>query len=333
MKYEIVSGPHTHGGDSSSLIMYQVVLALVPATLFGIYLFGLSALMVLLTACASALITEWLMLYWRGANRASVMDGSALLTGWLLAMSLPPATPWWVVVLGSAFAIAIGKHAYGGLGNNLFNPAMLARVMLLICFPVELTDWHAVTPIALGEHGIVLNSYWLGVDAMTAATPLSHDASALSPLALMSGQHAGSMGETSSLLILLGGVFLLWRKVINAVIPTALLLGLAVPAFVLHLVSPEHFLSAGTHLFSGAAFLAAFFIATDMVTSPASSKGQWVYGVGCGVLIYLIRTFGNYPEGAAFAVLIMNATTPIIDHYLRPAVFGAKPTFFKEGKA
>lgn len=333
MKYQIFAGPHTHGGDSSSVVMYQVVLALVPATLFGLYLFGVNALIVLLTACSAAMVTEWLLLKLRGADQRSVFDGSALLTGWLLAMSLPPSTPWWVVVLGSAFAIAIGKQAYGGLGQNLFNPAMLARVMLLICFPVELTDWRAVMPLSMGDEGVLVNNAWLGIDAITAATPLAQEVGSSSTLALMTGQHAGSFGETSSLLILLGGVFLLWRKVINYIIPVALLLGLGLPAGILHQINPEQYLSASEHLFSGAAFLAAFFIATDMVTSPSSVKGQWVYGAGCGVLMYLIRTFGNYPEGAAFAVLIMNATTPVIDHYLRPVVFGSKPARVKESNA
>ncbi|TXR53025.1 RnfABCDGE type electron transport complex subunit D [Reinekea thalattae] len=333
MKYNIASGPHTHGGDSSSSLMYQVILALLPTSLFGLYVFGVSALLVLLTASISALLAESIMLYWRGVNQSSLFDGSALLTGWLLALSLPPATPLWIVALGSFFAIAIGKHAYGGLGQNLFNPAMLARVMLLICFPVELTDWHAATPPVLTETGLDLNPYWLGIDAISSATPLAAEAPMLAVRSLWFGHHAGSLGETSALFILLGGLFLLWRKVINWVIPTAVLLGLALPALLLHAIKPDQFLSASTHLFSGAVFLAAFFIATDMVTSPVSVKGQWVFGLGCGLLIFLIRTFGNYPEGVAFSVLIMNATTPLIDHYLRPAVFGSRPKWFKEERA
>ncbi len=322
VQYRTVSGPHTHSGQSSTKLMYMVIMALVPATFYGIYLFGVPAALVLLTGCVTAVITEWLLLKWRRVNTNSALDGSAILTGWLLALSLPPSTPLWVVAMGAAFAISIGKQAYGGLGQNLFNPAMLARVMLLICFPVELTDWRAISPLTLSVDGLQATGAWLGIDGVTAATPLSHDAPAFANSALLFGNYAGSLGETSAFLLLLGGLFLIWRRVITFVIPLALLSGLFIPAVILNFFYPEHFLPPLTHLCSGAAFMAAFFIATDMVTSPASAKGQWVFGMGCGLLIFLIRSFGNYPEGAAFAVLIMNATTPIIDHYMRPAIFG-----------
>ena len=333
VQYRLVSGPHTHGGESSSRLMYLVMLALTPVTLYGLYLFGVPAALVWLVSCVTAISVEWVLLRWRGVSERSAFDGSALLTGWLLALSLPPSAPWWVVVLGSTFAIAIGKQAYGGLGQNLFNPAMLARVMLLICFPVELTDWRAVSPLRLAEHGLQASDAWLGVDAITAATPLAHDTSTQSMGSLFFGHHAGSFGETSSFLLLLGGVFLLWRRVINYVIPLAVLLGILVPAAIAYTLAPNSFLPPMVHFFSGASFMAAFFIATDMVTSPASAKGQWLFGIGIGLLMFLIRSFGNYPEGAAFAVLIMNGTTPIIDHYLRPTVFGARRKLASRGQA
>lgn len=324
MAYRTVSGPHTHGGDSSSTIMYLVIFALLPATIYGIYQFGLSAVTVLSVSCITALLAELLLLWFRKVDIRSTWDGSALLTGWILAMSLPPATPWWIVALGALFAIAIGKQAYGGLGNNVFNPAMLARVMLLVCFPVELTDWRGAIPPELVDGTLQFSNAWKGIDAITAATPLGHNSELVSGSLLFFGHHAGSLGETSSLLLLLGGLFLLWHRVISWVIPTAVLAGLLIPGFIFNFLFPDQFLPGWVHLFSGATLLTAFFIATDMVTSPVSVKGQWVFGLGCGLLMFLIRSFGNYPEGAAFAVLIMNLTTPIIDHYLRPDIFGAK---------
>lgn len=322
--FKTVAGPHTHKGDSSTTIMHLVVLALFPATLYGIYIFGVTAALVLLVSCTAALMAEWLFLWCRKADLRSTFDGSALLTAWILAMSLPPATPWWIVAFGAFVAIGIGKQAYGGLGNNIFNPAMLARVFLLICFPVEMTDWRMVSAPEMLEGGLQFSGAWQGIDAVTSATPLSHDADISSIWMLFTGQHSGSLGETNALLLLLGGLFLLWKNVISWVMPMAVTLGVFIPAVILHFFFPESFLPAWVHVFSGATILTAFFIATDMVTSPVSAKGQWIFGLGCGLLIFLIRSFGNYPEGAAFAILIMNATTPVIDHYLRPVIFGSR---------
>lgn len=339
VSYKTVAGPHTDEGNSSSTLMYLVVAALLPATFHGVYIFGANVAFVFMVSCLAALITERLLLWIRGANVRSVWDGSALLTAWLLAMSLPPTTPWWVVAFGAIFAIAIGKQAYGGLGNNIFNPAMLARVVLLICFPVELTDWQNAIPPEMVNGELQFSAQWFnhlsdvnGVDAFTAATPLAHDSDVPSMWRLFTGQHGGSMGETSAVLLLLGGLFLMWKRVITYVLPCAVILGVCVPAFVFNLISPDQFLPAGVHLLSGATMLTAFFIATDMVTSPVSRKGQWVFGVGCGLLMFLIRSFGSYPEGAAFAILIMNTTTPVIDHYLRPVIFGTKEAKALGGK-
>ena len=325
VQFNPVSGPHTHGGESTTYLMHLVLIALLPCTLYGFYLFGLPAIRLVLICAVTAIVCEFACLKALAKNWRSCLDGSSLLTGWLLALSLPPAAPWWIGVLGTLFAIGVGKQVFGGLGQNPFNPAMLARVMLLICFPVELTDWRAIMPIEIQDGSLQVNNAWLGIDAISSATPLaegSDDLPSLMSLAL--GQHAGSLGETSAVLVLLGGLFLLWRQVIRWVIPVSLLAGVAIPAAISHAISPEIYLSAMTHLFSGGAMLAAFFIATDMVTSPTSAKGQFIFGLCCGLLIWLIRTFGSYPEGVAFAVLIMNATTPLIDHYLRPAIFGSQ---------
>ncbi|MBW8191968.1 RnfABCDGE type electron transport complex subunit D [Neiella marina] len=331
VQFTPVAGPHTHGGTSTTHLMFLVIAALVPATVFGLYLFGINAVIVLLACVSSAVLFEYIGLKLLGKSTHSALDGSAILTGWLLALSLPPSTPWWIAVSGVFFAIVIGKTVFGGLGQNPFNPAMLGRVMLLICFPVELTDWRLPNPPQQGADGLLLGEQWLStnaIDGVSAATPLSQLTGALPSLSeLTTGHHAGSLGETSALLILLGGLFLIWRGIIHWRIPATLLLSIAIPAAISHAIAPESFGSASAHVLSGGAMLAAFFIATDMVTSPTSPKGQILFGIGCGVLIWLIRTFGSYPEGVAFAVLIMNATTPVIDHYLKPAVFGQPNRF------
>lgn len=325
VQFTPVSGPHTHGGESTTYIMHLVVAALVPATAYGVYLFGLPALQVVLVCSITAMVCEFLCLQGLKKDWRSCIDGSSLLTGWLLALSLPPSTPWWIAMSGAAFAIIVGKHVFGGLGQNPFNPAMLARVMLLICFPVELTDWRAAMPFTLEESGLEFSDVWMGIDAVSAATPLSQLTGELPSIQdLAFGEHAGSLGETSALLLLVGGLFLIWRNIIRWYIPVSLLGGLALPALLGHWIAPEMCGPVSAHIFSGGAMLAAFFIATDMVTSPTSPKGQLIFGAACGLLIWLIRTFGSYPEGVAFAVLIMNATTPVIDHYLRPAIFGSQ---------
>lgn len=327
MKYKLVSGPHTHSGDSSIGIMYLVILALLPAAIFGSYSFGLPAAILIVTTMAAALLAEIFCLQLRKMSWSSAFDGSAFLTGLLLALSLPPTLPLWMGALGSFFAIVIGKHVFGGLGNNLFNPAMLARVMLLICFPLEMTSWVSQSMPEMTDNGLAVSEQWLGADAVSAATPLGilHDAAPAPAIDVMlKGFHAGSLGEVSVVLLLAGALFLLITKVISWVLPAAVIAGLIIPAAFYSLLGGDHALPVSVHLFSGATIMVAFFIATDYVTSPTSARGQWLYGIGIGFLMFLIRTFGNYPEGAAFAVLIMNSVTPVIDHYVRPTIFGSK---------
>ncbi|UPW20361.1 RnfABCDGE type electron transport complex subunit D [Agarivorans sp. TSD2052] len=327
LNHNPIAAPHTHSGTSTTNIMYWVIAALSPAALYGVWLFGLPALLVMVSCCVTAWLCELFCLLLQNKNWQRSFDGSAWLTALLLAMSLPPTTPWWIAALGTSFAILLGKQVYGGLGHNPFNPAMLGRVMLLICFPVQLTDWRSISPPILSDNGLIFSSAWTSIDGTSAATPLA-DLNQIQDLAtLFTGQHAGSMGETSALLIALGGVFLIWRGIIRPYIPSALLCGIVIPAAIAHLIDPSLYASPLSHLFSGGAMLAAFFIATDMVTSPTSPRGQWVFGLACGLLIWLIRSFGSYPEGVAFAVLIMNACTPVIDHYLRPTIFGMPAPF------
>ncbi|HYQ72422.1 MAG TPA: RnfABCDGE type electron transport complex subunit D, partial [Gammaproteobacteria bacterium] len=291
----------------------------------------------------TAILAEALSLQLAGKPvRPFLLDGSALLTGLLLAMTLPPWAPWWIGVAGGLLAIVIGKQVFGGIGQNLFNPAMVARVALLISFPLEMTLFHSPAPLlSAGAPGFMEGlAITFGnpgqFDAISSASTLGHFKTELgrgldipriatetAPLwQQVVGTTAGSMGETSALLVLLGGLFLLYKRIISWHIPLAMLAGLATPAAAMHLINPDRYLDPLTHLLSGGAMLGAFFIATDLVTSPVSARGQLLFGAGCGLLVYVIRTFAGYPEGVAFAVLLMNACTPLIDHYITPRIYG-----------
>ena len=337
------SAPYTHTGNSVQRTMLLVILALMPATLLSLYLFGWPAIYLFTVTIVTVLTAEAVSLKIAGKPiRPFLTDGSALITGWLLAMSLPPWAPWWIAVVGGLLAIVIGKHVFGGVGQNLFNPAMVARVALLISFPLEMTLFHNPAPL-FSRHapnwleGLSITFGFAGdYDAVSSATPLGlikteiHSGQSLeaalghtSSLWQISwGEAPGSLGETSALLLLLGGLFLLYKKIITWHIPVAMLGALGLMAGIFHLISPEQYLGPAHHLMSGAAILGAFFIATDLVTSPVSVRGQLLFGAGCGILVYVIRTWAGYPEGVAFAVMLMNACTPLIDHYLKPRVYG-----------
>lgn len=339
-----ISGPHTRAAAPIPWIMRQVMLALLPCTAFGILLYGWPALWLFtITVLASA---GWEALSVKLAGRkafSTLADGSALLTGWLVALSLPPWAPWWIGVSGGFIAIVLGKQVYGGLGQNLFNPAMLARVALLVSFPVEMTTW--VTPHGIfgGEHQGLFESFGITfghvpeVDGVTGATFLGAIKTGFTEGQTLSATLAaerfglasawfglirGSLGETSTVLILAGGLYLLRQRVITWHIPVSMLLAVAAAASIGHLVDPERYADAGFHLGSGALMLVAFFIATDYVTSPNSPAGQLLFGAGCGLIVWVIRSFGGYPEGTGFAILLMNAMTPLIDHYVRPRIYG-----------
>jgi electron transport complex, RnfABCDGE type, D subunit len=340
--YNDKSGPFTHARTSVQKTMCTVLLALVPATLFDVWLFGWPALFLFALTVGSCIGAEALCLKWAGKPlQPTLSDGSAALTGWLLAMSLPPWVPWWIAVLGALFAIPLAKHVFGGLGQNVFNPAMVARIALLVSFPVQMTLFVTPHPLfAAGSPGFVEALHITfgsgAVDSMSAASALGFVKTELSrgiPVAqslehvpdlmdLALGVKPGSLGETSALLILLGGLFLMARGIISWHIPAAVLGTLFVMGTLFNGLNPERFTPGLFHVLSGASMLGAFFIATDYVTSPVSKKGQLVFGIGVGLLTWLIRTFAGYPEGMAFAVLLMNSVTPIIDQHFRPRAFG-----------
>lgn len=340
---KVTSGPHAGSNARVGYIMEQVMLAIFPATLFGIYSFGWPALLLFLVTVLSAVLFEAMCLRLAGKNTIPVLgDGSAILTGWLVAMTLPPWAPWWIGVVGAGIAIILGKQVYGGLGQNLFNPAMLARVALLISFPVEMTTWVNVAPFFSEQAPGFIGSLKItftgleNVDAVTSATVLGHVKTELTQNHLLPqtlqgyysakddwlGLIRGSLGEGSGILLTLGGLWLLFKRIISWHIPFSLLLIVIICSSAFHFINPEHYLSPAVHLSSGALICTAFFIATDYVTSPNTPLGQIIFGAGCGMLIFVIRTWGGYPEGAGFAVLLMNSATPLIDHYIRPRIYG-----------
>ena len=313
-KLIISPSPHIHGGDSIEKNMRGVILALMPALLVGFYFFGFGALIVTLTSVISCVLFEYLIQRFMLKTKPTIHDGSAIVTGVLLAMNLPANIPFWMVILGALFAIGVAKMSFGGLGNNPFNPALAGRVFLLISFPVAMTTWPVPSPLSI--------TY---LEAATGATPLStlkgSHAEIPQLLDLLTGNMGGSLGEVSAVAILLGLVYLLVRKIITWHIPVSILLTVAVFTGILYLANPEEFASPTFHLLTGGLMLGAVFMATDYATSPMNKRGMVIYGVGIGVITVVIREFGAYPEGVSFAILIMNAFTPLINHYIKPRRF------------
>lgn len=358
MSATLLSAPFTHAGGQIRSIMLAVVLALLPGTAWGMFVFGWPALFIFAVTVASALLFDAACLALAGKPVWAVLeDGSALLTGWLIALTLPPWSPWWIGVVGAFIAIVVGKQVYGGLGQNLFNPAMLARVALLVSFPVEMTLWPRPAPPFSASAPDLLESLAITfggqapADGATGATMLGWVKTEFSQGRLLGesletggygfaksflGWTGGSLGETSALLFLLGGLWLLKKHVITWHIPLSMLATVTLLAAVFSLIDGERYPGPLFHLSSGALMLGAFFIATDYVTSPNTPAGQAVFGAGCGLLVYVIRTWGSYPEGVAFAVLLMNALTPVIDHYIRPRIYGrdrqGRPLELPEGR-
>jgi len=315
-KLIISPSPHIHGGDSISKNMYGVLIALVPAFLVSLYCFGLGALVVTLVSVASCVIFEYLIQKYLFKREPTIADGSAILTGVLLAFNLPSNLPAWIIILGALFAIGVGKMSFGGLGNNIFNPALVGRVFLLISFPAQMTTW----PVA----GVFPLTY---TDAQTGATTLSlmhfsKDITGVLPSAI--GLTGGSLGEMSEIALLLGFAYLLYRRIITWHIPVAVVGTVAVFTTIMYLINPTEVNNPLLHLTSGGLMLGAVFMATDYVTSPMTKRGSLIYGVGIGLLTVLIRIFGSYPEGMSFSILIWNGLTPLINTYIKPKHFGGR---------
>jgi len=307
--------------------MQDVIYALLPATLAGVWFFGLGAALVVTASIIGAMLTEWVFSPPQ-MRRRCVSDGSGLLTGLLLGLTLPPALPLWIAFLGGVVSIGIGKLIWGGLGYNLFNPALVGRAFLLATFPNAMTTWSAqseggllqVFPSTLAPP--FMQAHY---DAMSAATPLGLMKFEQEPTALwdlMLGSTSGCIGETSGLLLLGGGLFLLWRRDIDWRIPAGILLSVALFSGLLYLADTVRYPDPLFSLFAGGLLIGTFYMATDPVTSPLTPKGAWIFAVGIGLLVVLIRVFGGFPEGVMYAILLMNAATPLIDRYTQPRVFG-----------
>jgi electron transport complex protein RnfD len=316
-KLVISASPHIHGGDSIEKNMYGVLIALAPALLVALYYFGLGAFVVTAVSVASCLAFEYLIQRFLLKKTPTIWDGSALLTGVLLAFNLPSNLPIWIIVIGALVAIGIGKMAFGGLGNNIFNPALVGRVFLLISFPAQMTTWPVPEALSMNY-----------VDGQTGATILSMIKNNFGELPaytdMLIGGKGGSLGEVSAIALLLGGAFLLWRKIITWQIPVSILLTVAVITGIMYGIDPTKYANPLIHLLSGGLLLGAIFMATDYVTSPMTKSGMIVFGVCIGALTAVIRLFGSYPEGMSFAILIMNAFVPLINMYFQPKHFGGK---------
>ncbi|MCD4788732.1 MAG: RnfABCDGE type electron transport complex subunit D [Bacteroidales bacterium] len=337
-----VSGsPHVHTDNSVNKIMYGVIYAMIPAALVSIYFFGFSALRVLLISVVACLLVEYLIQKYLLKSAISITDGSAIITGVLLAFNVPCNLPWWIIVIGAIVAIGIGKMSFGGLGKNIFNPALVGRVFLLISFPVQMTSWPVPKPLFAKTV----------TDAITGPTPLGALKGELykegatiqkvmqdgityiqdgvevtyripSYVDQLLGNMGGSLGEISAIALLIGAIYMLFRKIITWHIPAGYLGSAIIFSGILWLADPLHFIDPLFHLITGGMMLGVFFMATDMVTSPMSAKGQLIFGAGAGILTILIRVFGAYPEGVSFAILIMNAFVPLIDRGFKPKRFG-----------
>ena len=358
------SSPHAHSGQSTARIMWTVVGVLSPAALFGVYSFGLPALLVVLLTVAAAVGSEAAWQALRGEPH-TIRDGSAVLTGLLLALNLPPGSPWWMCLVGGLVAMVLGKCVFGGLGQNPFNPALTARVFLLIAFPVPMTQWLlpgtlepevpasgqavdletrvpelANTPITFVNHeGRIIDDVRglatlddVDVDMVSAASPLGliaegaqagTVAAGFSIMNLFHGaRENGSLGEVSALILLVGGLVLLFLRIITWHIPVAFLGTMVIFAAITNAVDAQQYAGPLFHLCAGGAMIGAWFMATDYVTSPMFPRGKLIFGVGCGLLTMVIRVWGGYPEGVSFAILLMNAAVPLIDQYTKPRKFG-----------
>ena len=317
----ISSSPHINTDDTVPKIMWTVFFALLPVIISAVIFFGIQSLILIIICIASALLTEYFINIIKKES-TTISDGSAAITGLLLALTLPPsftAGNCIICVIGSVFAIAVGKQIFGGLGYNIFNPALLARAFLQASFPVSMTSW--VYP---------LTAKYANIDSLTAATPLGiikfegKANLAINYFDMFTGNIGGSLGETSALAIMIGGVFLLLKRYADWRIPVSFLGSVFIIGGFFWLLEPDKYPDPLFHLLSGGLFLGAFFMATDMVTSPVTPMGSWIFGIGSGLLSIVIRIFGGIPEGVMYSILIMNAVTPLINKYTKPKIFGER---------
>ncbi len=328
-KLLLTTSPFLKDSTDTPYVMRQVIYSLIPVSLAAIYYFGISALLMIVTSVVGAMATEWVFTH-KSHPHSTLHDGSAALTGLLLALVLPPGFPLWMAFLGAAFSIAVGKTLFGGMGSNIFNPALVGRAFLQAAFPVSMTTWSAQTTLAkfTSISGDTFTLPFLKAPtAITTATPLAQmkfEGHLTRLMDLLLGTTAGSLGETSAILILLGGVYMAARKIINWRIPIAIFLSVYFFAGILHWIDPVKYAPPMFHLFAGGLMLGAVFMATDPVTSPITQRGCWIFGIGIGFLVVLIRTYGGLPEGVMYSILLMNALTPLLNRVTQPRVYGTR---------
>lgn len=323
-KLVVSPSPHIHKDISTKKLMWSVIYAMLPLWAVAIYYFGLGAVYVTLVAVFSCMLFEWLIVKFLLKSEVDLMDGSAIITGMLLAFNLPSNLPIYIIIIGSLVAMGIGKLSFGGLGQNPFNPALVGRVFMLISFPVAMTSWPMPKAGAFIPDGVT-GATPLGIlkDGLREGEKISSLSESLpSTMDLFMGNMGGSLGEMSALVILLGLIYMLIKKTITWHIPISILLTVFVFSGILHLINPEVYASPIFHLLTGGILLGAVFMATDLVTSPMSRKGQLLFGFGIGVLTVVIRIWGAYPEGVSFAILLMNAWVPLINRYMKPRRYG-----------
>lgn len=324
-KFTVSGSPHIHGDDSTKKIMYGVVIAMIPTVLFSVYFFGVDAIRVFLLAIVASLFFEWAIQKYLIKGPLTINDGSALITAILLALNLPSNLPGWMVIIGALVAIGMAKMSFGGLGKNVFNPALVARVFLLVSFPVQMTSWPKPTPITNGLADVITGATPLGIlkEGLNNEKTISELTPDLPTYTQgLMGEMGGSMGEVSALAIIIGGIYMLWKKIITWHIPVSMLLTVAIFSGIFWGINPEQYADPLFHMLTGGMLLGAIFMATDMVTSPMTKGGQLIFGFGVGLLTILIRMWGAYPEGVSFAILLMNATVPLINRGFKPIRFG-----------
>jgi Na+-translocating ferredoxin:NAD+ oxidoreductase subunit D len=319
---ELAASPHLHTPDSTERIMWTVAASLLPLVTASFWFFGISALLVVTAAVAGALVTERVT-----GSHSTLRDGSAIITGLLLGLTLPPGFPLWMAFMGGVVAIGFGKVIFGGLGQNVFNPALVGRAFLQAAFPVAITTWPA--PVAnrlhLAGDNFALPLMSPRVDALTEATPLGlfkFEDTVTEHASLFMGSTGGSLGETSALLILLCGAYLAWKRYLDWRVPASIFATVTILSGTLWLINPERYADPLFMLLSGGLIFGAVYMATDMVTSPVTKVGAWIFGAGIGALVVLIRSWGGLPEGVMYAILLMNAMVPFINRATRPRVFG-----------
>jgi Na+-translocating ferredoxin:NAD+ oxidoreductase subunit D len=341
VKFATSSAPYVVAGHTVPRVMMQVLLALLPVVAVQLALYGPGVLLQFALACPVALSCEAVALRARGRNAAPFLrDGSVLVTAALLAVAVPPLLPWWLTAFGTAIAVLLGKHLYGGLGQNPFNPAMVGYAVLLVSFPVEMTRWPVEVGTSGGDWFALAGLSWHSFaggsaavarwDAYTGATALDALRTGLAQRYTMEeirlqpafGAIGGAGAQWVNLAALAGGLYLLARRIVRWHIPLAVLAGIALPAWIMHGIDPGAYAPATLHLFAGATMLGAFFIATDPVSAATSDRGRLVYGTGIGAITWVIRSLGGYPDGVAFAVLLMNLAAPLIDRYTVPRIHG-----------